>query len=251
MCFLDQWSFTQIIALGLGWVAKGCCQAGPPCSPTTVGYHCENGSVPWGSQQSCHSFLPWLGVQQLFTPEFVALVLAGFWGLKIKIYFCTLCIHKNSGRIQDGTERSLKSPFGIEMGLGVKLQGWVWIEMFPHAECSGQSLSCGLEHTIKAKRKTMLLKLLFPNFLPVFLSSVNDFLFYLTPSPALQGSFTMQGSITQVDFSMRYGWISWIVNFLTRNFEFNPGYGIFLVAKKIKRKAAKKLTEVKISLNSG
>lgn len=91
--------FTQIIALGLGWVAKACWQAGQPSSLTAVSYHSENGSMPWGSQQSCHSCLPWLGVQQLFTPEFVALVLAGFWGLKSKIYFCTLCIFKKSGRI--------------------------------------------------------------------------------------------------------------------------------------------------------
>lgn len=99
----------------------------------------------------------------------------------------------------------------------------------------------------------LLFKLLFSHFLPVFLSSVNGFLFQPTPSPALQGSFTMQGNITQVEFPMRYRWIQGILNFLTRSFEINPAYGIFfLVAKKIKkRKAAKKLIEVEISPNPG
>lgn len=50
-----------------------------------------------------------------------------------------------------GSGGPLKSPSGIEMGLGFKLYGWVWIWIFLSAEPSDQSLSCGLEHSVKRK----------------------------------------------------------------------------------------------------
>lgn len=55
------------IGLGLSGQSLLTCSSNP-LPPAPIGYHSESGSMPWGKQQACHSYLQWLGAQQLFTP---------------------------------------------------------------------------------------------------------------------------------------------------------------------------------------
>lgn len=60
---------TDVASIGFGLSGQSLltCRSNPP-APAPISYHSENGSMPWGRQQACHSCLPWLGAQQLFTP---------------------------------------------------------------------------------------------------------------------------------------------------------------------------------------